>query len=145
MDDGALSSKLDPMVSDGYIIVSYILIPLLPAPITPLAPPPPTSPVAEASTSTRKLKKNWENITTEILSAEKEKTLSDDPNAGGDTAVNGFFQQIFAGADEDSKRAMMKSYIESGGTTLSTNWEEVSKDQVEVKPPKGSEYKKWGE
>lgn len=133
------------MVSDGCIIVSYILIPLFPAPITPLAPPPPTSPVAEASTSTRKLKKNWENITTEILSAEKEKTLSDDPNAGGDTAVNGFFQQIFAGADEDSKRAMMKSYIESGGTTLSTNWEEVSKDQVEVKPPKGSEYKKWGE
>jgi hypothetical protein len=33
---------------------------------------------------------------------------------------------------------MMKSYQESGGTTLSTNWDEVKKGKVEVKPPAGS-------
>lgn len=62
----------------------------------------------------------------------------------GDSTVNKFFQDLFKDADEDTKRAMMKSYQESGGTTLSTNWDEVSKARVEVKPPQGSEYKKWG-
>jgi suppressor of G2 allele of SKP1 len=38
---------------------------------------------------------------------------------------------------------MMKSYQESGGTTLSTNWDEVKKARVDVKPPEGSEWKKW--
>ena len=32
---------------------------------------------------------------------------------------------------------------ESGGTVLSTNWNEVGKDKVEVKPPDGMEFKKW--
>jgi suppressor of G2 allele of SKP1 len=95
------------------------------------------------STSTRKQQKNWEGITTGILSAEKEKTTDQDPNVGGDATLNGFFQKIFGDSDEDTKRAMMKSYQESGGTTLSTNWDEVKKAPVEVKPPVGSEWKKW--
>jgi len=105
---------------------------------------------AYASSSTasdggvRKPHKNWDGITTDILNSEKEKTSQEDPNAGGDNAVNGFFQKIFGDADEDTKRAMMKSYSESGGTTLSTNWDEVKKGPVEVKPPEGSEWKKWG-
>ena len=32
---------------------------------------------------------------------------------------------------------------ESGGTVLSTNWSEVGKEKVEVKPPDGMEFKKW--
>ena len=63
---------------------------------------------------------------------------------GGDTALNGFFQKLFADADEDTRKAMMKSYSESGGTTLSTNWDEVKQSKVEVKPPEGSEWKQWG-
>lgn len=70
-------------------------------------------------------------------------TTDQDPNVGGDSTLNGFFQKIFGDADEDTKRAMMKSYSESGGTTLSTNWDEVGKAPVEVKPPTGSEWKKW--
>ena len=54
-----------------------------------------------------------------------------------------FFQQMYANADEDTKRAMMKSYSESGGTTLSTNWEEVCRERVTVKPPQGQEWKQW--
>ena len=33
--------------------------------------------------------------------------------------------------------------MESGGTVLSTNWDEISKEKVAVKPPDGMEWKKW--
>jgi suppressor of G2 allele of SKP1 len=55
----------------------------------------------------------------------------------GDQALNALFQQIYGSADEDSKRAMMKSFVESNGTCLSTNWSDVSKGKVETKPPEG--------
>lgn len=71
-------------------------------------------------------KKNWDVVANEALDREgKEKTTTEDPNVGGDAAVNSFFQQIYAGADEDTRRAMLKSYTESGGTALSTDWNEV--------------------
>ncbi|KAB5594707.1 Protein SGT1 [Ceratobasidium theobromae] len=97
----------------------------------------PADPAAPAST-----RKNWDSIVASI--PVEDKTIQDDPNAGGDAALNSFFQQIYGNADEDTKRAMLKSYVESGGTSLSTNWEEVSRGKVEVKPPTGSEYKRWG-
>lgn len=97
-----------------------------------------------ATPALKKPKKNWEELSDEILKSDKEKTTEEDPNTGGDSTVNGFFQKIFADADEDTKRAMMKSYSESGGTTLSTNWDEVGKGKVEVKPPAGAEWKSWG-
>lgn len=47
--------------------------------------------------------------------------------------------------DEETKRAMMKSYQTSGGTVLSTNWKEVAtKDyEKEITAPNGQEVKKW--
>jgi suppressor of G2 allele of SKP1 len=110
-----------------------------------LAPFPVTQPTASTSTSSQKpFYKNWDGITEKILSQEKPITTSEDPNTGGDATVNSFFQEIYANASDDTKRAMMKSFTESGGTTLSTNWDEVGKGKVEVKPPTGSEWKKWG-
>lgn len=91
----------------------------------------------------RRTRKNWEGISDEILKSEKEKSTDEDPNVGGDSTLNSFFQKIYADADEDTRRAMMKSFQESGGTTLSTNWDEVRKSKVEVKPPAGAEWKKW--
>lgn len=84
-------------------------------------------------------------MTNTILETDKKeaKSTNEDPNVGGDNVVNEFFQNLFANADEDTKKAMMKSYQESGGTALSTNWKEVSKGKVEVKPPSGSEARKW--
>lgn len=104
-----------------------------------LEPGPPTDarPANEPIFESRKQHKNWDKVTTEILGQEKDKTTNEDPNSGGDAALNGFFQQLYAGADEDSRRAMMKSFVESGGTTLSTNWDEVKKANVDVKPPEG--------
>jgi suppressor of G2 allele of SKP1 len=43
--------------------------------------------------------------------------------------------------DENQQRAMMKSYVESNGTVLSTNWNEVGSKKVECSPPEGMEPK----
>jgi suppressor of G2 allele of SKP1 len=91
----------------------------------------------------KKKQKNWDGITTQILEKEKEKSTEEDPNVGGDASVNDFFKKLYSGADEDTQRAMLKSYQESGGTALSTNWTEVGKERVAVQPPTGSEWKKW--
>lgn len=56
-----------------------------------------------------------------------------------------FFKEIFKNADPDTRRAMEKSYVESGGTALSTNWKEVSNKKYEIDPPEGMVAKKWNE
>ena len=48
--------------------------------------------------------------------------------------LQNLFQTLYKDADDDTKKAMMKSYQESGGTALSTNWKEVSAGKVPVQP-----------
>lgn len=79
--------------------------------------------------------KKWDSIVRdEVAELEKEENDSD-PNA--------FFKTIFANADPDTQRAMMKSYTESNGTALSTSWEDASKRKFETVPPDGLEAKTW--
>ena len=49
-------------------------------------------------------------------------------------------------ADEETRRAMNKSFQTSGGTVLSTNWGEVKEKDYEKDrtAPDGQEWKKWG-
>ncbi|KAF8525150.1 SGS domain-containing protein, partial [Hysterangium stoloniferum] len=100
-----------------------------------------TAPGSNTPTARKPQKKNWEHVSDAILESEKEKTMSDDPNA---IDSNRAFAELFSNVDDDAKRAIMKSYTESGGTTLSTDWSDVSKGQVTVKPPEGQEWRKWG-
>ncbi|CCH63093.1 hypothetical protein TBLA_0J00950 [Henningerozyma blattae CBS 6284] len=58
-------------------------------------------------------------------------------------SADAFFQKLYADADPDVKRAMMKSFVESNGTTLNTNWDEVKKGKVETHPPEGMVAKEW--
>jgi len=82
---------------------------------------------------------------------DKEKDAASGPNGDiyieeneddGDE-VNGFFKKLYKDASPDVRRAMVKSYQESGGTALSTNWSEVAKKTVPISPPDGMEAKKW--
>lgn len=81
-------------------------------------------------TSSKSGPKNWD------------KFGDDDEEEEGD-ATNNFFKKLYSGASPEVQRAMMKSYTESNGTSLSTNWEEVSKGKVETLPPDGMEAKPW--
>lgn len=54
-----------------------------------------------------------------------------------------FFKKLYKGATPEQQRAMMKSFTESSGTSLSTNWDDVKDKRVETVPPDGVEAKKW--
>jgi len=83
-------------------------------------------------TSSKSGPKNWDHL------ADGEPDL----DADGDE-MNSFFKKLYKDADDDTKRAMMKSYQESNGTALSTSWSDVSKKKVETHPPEGVEAKPW--
>ncbi|KCV69923.1 hypothetical protein H696_03388 [Fonticula alba] len=80
---------------------------------------------------------DWSRLEREIEEEEKNFTPS------GDQALNKLFQDIYSKADPDTRRAMMKSYVESNGTALSTNWGEVGSKRVPVTPPTGMVAKKY--
>eukprot|EP01005_Ploeotia_sp_CARIB1_P000365 NODE_143_length_1359_cov_437.837662_g139_i0.p1 GENE.NODE_143_length_1359_cov_437.837662_g139_i0~~NODE_143_length_1359_cov_437.837662_g139_i0.p1 ORF type:complete len:349 (+),score=107.82 NODE_143_length_1359_cov_437.837662_g139_i0:69-1115(+) len=90
----------------------------------------------EYPSSCRK-KTNWSELNAAVKKEEEEEKPE------GDAALTKLFQDIYGKADDDTKRAMQKSYVESGGTVLSTNWSEVGAKKVEATPPKGMEFASW--
>jgi suppressor of G2 allele of SKP1 len=89
------------------------------------------------SSSSRGRKKDWDKIEAQVKKEEKEEKLD------GDAAANRFFQDIFGNADEDMRRAMTKSFQESNGTVLSTDWKDVGSKKIEPSPPEGMDLRKW--
>ena len=104
-------------------------------------------------TSSKSGPKDWDKLASDLTKRPKKDAKGgeeDDPEEqgidedDGDPTTN-FFKTLYKGADDDTRRAMMKSYQESNGTALSTNWAEVGKGPVETSPPDGMEAKKWDE
>ncbi|XP_066255567.1 protein SGT1 homolog [Euwallacea similis] len=81
--------------------------------------------------------KDWSQVEREIKKQEEEEKPE------GEEALNKLFQDIYGKGSDEVRKAMVKSYMESGGTVLSTNWDEVKQKKVDVKPPDGMEFKKW--
>ncbi|KAK3530387.1 hypothetical protein QTP86_024428 [Hemibagrus guttatus] len=81
--------------------------------------------------------RNWDKLVGDIKEEEKNENLE------GDAALNKLFQQIYSDGSDEVKRAMNKSFMESGGTVLSTNWTDVGKRTVEVNPPDDMEWKQY--
>ncbi|XP_041848805.1 protein SGT1 homolog isoform X2 [Melanotaenia boesemani] len=79
----------------------------------------------------------WDKMVLDLNEEEKNENME------GDAALNKLFQQIYSDGSDEVKRAMNKSFMESGGTVLSTNWRDVGKRKVDVKPPDDVEYKKY--
>lgn len=75
-------------------------------------------------------KKNWDSIIDEFEKEEEESK-----------SVNDLFKQIYESGSEEVRRAMNKSFQESGGTVLSTNWSNVAEKKVEPKPPSDNDGK----
>jgi len=102
------------------------------------APPAPalkenTKPAGPAyPTSSKSGPKNWDKVED-----------GDDEEDKND--VNFFFKKLYQGATPEQQRAMMKSFVESNGTALSTDWNDVKARKVETIPPEGVEAKKWEE
>lgn len=99
-------------------------------------------------TSSKSGPKDWDKIVKDVRKAENngkdnEDFADDDDDFDDGDDTNKFFKKLFKGATPEVQKAMMKSYTESNGTALSTNWEEVSKGKVDTVPPDGMEAKHW--
>ncbi|KAI5450627.1 Cochaperone protein [Naganishia albida] len=86
----------------------------------------------DAQKPTSSKKKNWDSLAKEFENAD------DEPHNTPDD----FFKSLYGDLDPDSRRAMLKSYQESNGTVLSTNWGEVGKKYQAPQPPDGMEVRK---
>jgi len=80
-------------------------------------------------------KKNWDKIAKDVAEEKLE----------GEESLNKLFQDIYGNGTDEQKRAMMKSFLESGGTVLSTNWDEVGKGEVKGSPPEGMVMNQWSD
>ncbi|KAK8790887.1 hypothetical protein WA158_005518 [Blastocystis sp. Blastoise] len=75
-------------------------------------------------------KKDWTKF--EVPEEKEEKT--DVKKMTGNESLEYFFQKMYNDADEDTKKAMIKSLQTSGGKVLSTNWKEMKDKNYEKDP-----------
>eukprot|EP00762_Andalucia_godoyi_P000780 ANDGO_03685.mRNA.1 Protein SGT1 homolog A len=131
---------------DGLEATSELANVKKPSEVVPAAPAASSSSTAEPTTGARpayptssKKKVDWDSVEKEVENESKDEKLE------GDAALMKLFRDIYSKGDPETKKAMMKSYQESGGTVLSTNWKDVGSRQVVPEPPKGMQPHKWNE
>ncbi|KAK0758945.1 hypothetical protein N5P37_008432 [Trichoderma harzianum] len=123
------SAKRAPVSSPQVVETTSEKAPVVVPAAAPAAAPAPAATPAYP-TSSRSGPKNWDQF-------------GADENSDDEKDVNLFFKKLYKGATPEQQRAMMKSFTESNGTSLSTNWDDVKGKKVETVPPEGVEAKKW--
>ncbi|OCK76835.1 SGT1 and CS domain-containing protein [Lepidopterella palustris CBS 459.81] len=113
-------------------------------------PKPPAGHAPYYPTSSKSGPKDWDKVAAELTKVPakdgegdgewKEEDL--DAEDGGDETTR-FFKKLYEGCDPDQKKAMMKSFSESGGTVLSTSWQDVGSRKVVPEPPDGMEAREY--
>jgi len=84
---------------------------------------------------------DWEKLVSEeeVKSAKEGVELRD---SGAD--VHRLFQHVYHQASEDKRRAMLKSFMDSRGTSMTTNWEKANKAVSSTNiPPGASKHVEW--
>ncbi|XP_025195390.1 protein SGT1 homolog [Melanaphis sacchari] len=87
----------------------------------------------DKTTKSAVVPRNWDKVVNDMTKDED------------DSDVNTLFKKIYSDGSDEVRKAMNKSFLESGGTVLSTNWKDVAQEKVDIKPPEGMEWKKWDE
>ncbi|KAF2703038.1 SGS-domain-containing protein [Pleomassaria siparia CBS 279.74] len=95
-------------------------------------------------TSSKTGAKDWDKVAKDALKSGKktEHGAMDMEEEEGDETTR-FFRTLYKDASPETQRAMMKSYSESGGTVLSTDWKDVGSKTVVPEPPEGMVAKKY--
>lgn len=80
---------------------------------------------------TKEVPAKWNSIDGRVCVPKPRSDIYDVPKEDqSEMSLMELFRDIYAKGDEDIKRAMNKSLEESGGTVLSTNWNDVKSKKV---------------
>lgn len=97
-----------------------------------------TNPTASNQTKPKSLSNKFSNLDAALTAELAEGSTGEGGEGAGKSEkdLEAFFQSIYGDLGEEGKRAMMKSFTESGGTVLSTDWGDVGARKVIPQPPK---------
>jgi len=83
----------------------------------------------------------WE----QIESGQPNEDMDKEKTWDSDEALHRLFRHMYNEGEGNKKKAMLKSFVESRGTTLTTSWEKAEETKFSVKIPKNSSHHvKWG-